>query len=423
MANRAARDPSPIRSALVHFSLSLLAFGGLAAAFGLGVNTFGDEARAGPSEIIALFGESPDAGAPALKARLETETPSAPRQLAAMLEPVAEPSLNVDYPANPTAIAAPPPSEQGDASEARGVRINGHTVLVGQSLSEVTTIASLPRAPLAGVSEIKAGLRLPVISDDGRTPADVYARPFSNPEGKPTISLIVGGLGINRTHTRSAIDELPPEVTLSFVPYARGLQSWVNAAREAGHEVLIEMPMQPHDYGRISPHPHTLSTSAAPSENIRRMEWVLSRASGAFGVVNYQGDKFAADADAVQPVMDALAERGVAMVEDGSLSRSVLRTASAKSGAVFAAADHTIDNDTDASAIHGRLLELEHAAQSNNAALGTGFAYPVTIDVVQEWADRLEAKGILLAPASSALRRAPSPRQVTSLSISADPAP
>ena len=59
------------------------------------------------------------------------------------------------------------------------------------------------------------------------------------------MSLVLGGLGINYTHTRSAIDELPPEVTLSFAPHASGLQTWINRAREAGHEVLIELPLEP----------------------------------------------------------------------------------------------------------------------------------------------------------------------------------
>ncbi len=422
MAKRAASDPSPIRSAFLHSGLSLLLFGGLAGVFGFTVNTFGDESRAGPSEIIALFDDTPVGDAPVLKARLNIEQPESPIRLAAMLEPVEGPSLNVDYPTNSAPVVAP--REQGDAGEPSGVRINGRTVLPGQSLSEVTKVVSLPRAPVAGLSEVRRGIRLPVVADDGRQPASVYARPFSNPDGRPVVSLIVGGLGINRTHTRSAIDELPPEVTLSFVPYARGLQRWVNEAREAGHEVLIEMPMQPYDYGRIRPHPHTLSVSATADENVRRMEWVLSRATGAFGVVNYQGDKFARDSSAAQPVMDALADRGVAMIEDGSLSRSILRDAAAKSGVTFAAANHTIDADTDASAINGRLLELELAAKEDGRAMGTGFAYPVTIDTVRHWAERLETKGIVLAPASALARVSKPPQQVTSLAFAgADPAP
>ncbi|MBV6652063.1 MAG: divergent polysaccharide deacetylase family protein, partial [Hoeflea sp.] len=75
------------------------------------------------------------------------------------------------------------------------------------------------------------------IADD--SPLARNARAFSNPDGKPTVSLIVSGLGTNATRTRAAIDELPPEVTLSFAPTSDNLSTWVRRARRAGHEVLI----------------------------------------------------------------------------------------------------------------------------------------------------------------------------------------
>ena len=40
--------------------------------------------------------------------------------------------------------------------------------------------------------------------------------------------LIIGGLGLNAKATRQAIESLPAEVTLSFVPYADGLQGWID---------------------------------------------------------------------------------------------------------------------------------------------------------------------------------------------------
>ena len=51
---------------------------------------------------------------------------------------------------------------------------------------------------------------------------------------------MIGGLGLNAKDTRQAIEQLPPEITLSFVPYADGLQGWIDLARANGHEVLLE---------------------------------------------------------------------------------------------------------------------------------------------------------------------------------------
>ena len=87
----------------------------------------------------------------------------------------------------------------------------------------------LVKAPIAGLSQPGSNGPLPMIAPDGRVPAQAYARPF-RPNGKPRVALIVGGLGLNAVTTRAAIERLPPEVTLSFVPYAENLQSWIDQA-------------------------------------------------------------------------------------------------------------------------------------------------------------------------------------------------
>ena len=96
----------------------------------------------------------------------------------------------------------------------------------------------LPAAPIAGLSAPGPGGLLPVIGKDGRTPFQAYARPFQG-NGKPRIAMVVGGLGLNAASTRAAIERLPAEVTLSFVPYAEGLQGWIDLARAEGHEVML----------------------------------------------------------------------------------------------------------------------------------------------------------------------------------------
>ena len=58
---------------------------------------------------------------------------------------------------------------------------------------------------------------------------------------------MVGGLGLNASATKAAIERLPPEITLSFVAYSDGLQGWIDMARANGHEVLLEAPMEPLD--------------------------------------------------------------------------------------------------------------------------------------------------------------------------------
>ena len=81
----------------------------------------------------------------------------------------------------------------------------------------------------------------------------------------------------------AGIDSLPPEVTLSFVPYSEDLQGWIDDARAAGHEVILEIPMEPYDYPANDPGPHTLLARADAMENQRRLEWLMSGETGETG--------------------------------------------------------------------------------------------------------------------------------------------
>ena len=258
---------------------------------------------------------------------------------------------------------------------------------------------ALPPAPIAGLSAPgPGGGLLPVIDPDGRTPAEAYARPFQS-NGKPKIALVIGGLGLNAKATREAIEQLPPEITLSFVPYSEGLQAWIDLARANGHEVLLETPMEPNDYPDNDPGPFTLMAGAQPQETIGRLEWLMSRATGYFGLTNYLGSKFVATDKAMAAFMLGIRKHGLAFIDDGSAARD------SGGGAPRASADRVIDDQLASDAIDQQLLALEASALQNGQSLGSGFAYPITLDEVNRWAQGLPQRGYQLAPASALMTR------------------
>jgi uncharacterized protein len=375
-------ETSALRTGLSQLALSLAAFGTLAAGAIAAAFVFGSDDAGGPRIDLALYSDQ-NGPPPLLKTRL-TNTLDADAD--------AEPNLGVGYDEN--AI----PEGTGDGEPDSSITVTE----IGSNAAVAPSAAPLAKAPLQGFFERTPAGDLPKISADGRTPAQVYARPFTPVPGAPRVSLIVGGLGLNQNHTLSAINELPPEVTLSFVPYANDLQTWINRARAAGHEVLLELPMEAYDYPNVDTGPHTLLTSAKPEENVRRLSLLMGKASGYFGVTNYQGAKFATDARAAQPVLKALKDRGLVFLHDGAAARSVLPQTAQDIGLTLSVADRIVDSEPSADAIDRELLQLEALAQQNGKAVGVGYAYPVTIETFRLWTQGLKAKGYVLAPASSA---------------------
>ena len=321
------------------------------------------------SEIGATKG-APDGWREALAAEGAEEAPLLPGQLDLSTQPFAR-QASTEEPAEAFTDLAAAPVQSGGA---------------------------LVQAPLPGLSAPgPGGGPLPVIAPDGRTVAEAYARPFT-PDGRPRVALVIGGLGIKPDTTRAAIEQLPPEVTLSFAPYAEGLQGWIDLARSHGHEVLLETPMEPNDYPANDPGPYTLIAANRPDETVRKLEWLMSRATGYFGLTNYLGSKFLASDPAMATFTTALKARGLAFVDDGAAAR--------RGGPIpRASAERGIDDDLSAEAIEGQLRALEAGASARGQSLGVGFAYPVTISQVRNWAGGLNARGVQLAPASAIAKR------------------
>lgn len=414
MSARLARDPSPFRSGVVHSFLGAFALTVVLGSGASAMHLLGTPDAASPLVRVALFEESPS-DAPELNPRLpgyqETlgfaQLDSLP---AASETPVDEPDLGVEY--GDAQLAQPVSSVP---VQSRGVRINGQSVLPGQTFSQVSQ-NNLASASIVAVDPTNAAQSAQPAAPDN-SPLTRNARAFSNPDGKPTVSLIVGGLGTNPSRTRAAIEELPPEVTLSFAPTADNLRGWVRDARRAGHEVLIELPMEPYDYGRLSPHAQVMQVGVSADVNKQRLAKLLARTPGYVGVMNYQGAKFATEASAVQPILEALSDKGLAFFEDGTLVRSEFGSSAQQTGLAFGKATTWVDARPEADEISQQLLLLESTAREQGRALGTGMSFPVTLDILKDWLPTLEEKGIALAPASYYAKQSRTSGQVRQASL------
>ncbi|MEM1390148.1 MAG: divergent polysaccharide deacetylase family protein [Pseudomonadota bacterium] len=425
MSERLPKDPSPIKAGFIHTAISLTTLGVIFGSAG-GIIHFTGNADAGSPHLeIALFDENGDV-APTLKTRLPSDPLDRELMIAALdVDAVrsqpSEPSLGIEY-GTPSKSSSRAVSQANPVHEANseGIRINGKLVAPGQSLSQVQAPVTSEenRKTITVTEQQRLDARAETISAETasarlETPFEKFSKPFENAENKPTVSIIVGGMGINWRHTQAAINELPAEVTLSFAPGAKNLSTWVRRARADGHEVLIELPMEPYSYGRTRPHPQILRAEATKATNTQRLNMLLRRVSGYFGVINYQGAKFATNESASQTILGALDEKGLAFFEDGSLTESAFGDVAAQKELRFAKSETVIDALPEGDPIEAKLMYLESQARTNRHALGTAFAYPISIDMIKDWTDSLEAKGLILAPASYYVRQQNKPQTLS----------
>lgn len=272
-----------------------------------------------------------------------------------------------------------------------------------QRIEITASVRALPRAPIAGLTRQSAFG--PVPSKAAGNSLLAYKRPFQRQAGKQSVSLVIGGLGVNRSLTQDAIQSLPADVTLSFAAHSVGLQEWVNTARADGHEVLIEIPMESANFDPTEPGAdRALRVSLPPAENGRRLDWMLSRTQGYAGLINFNGDSFLTRADVAAPFMDRVSQTSLGFLTDGEFEAPALPALASSGRQPFKAGHGLIDPDPIARVISARLSGLGQAAASGSHPVGVGFAYPETLAEVQAWIATLDAQNLQLAPATAALK-------------------
>jgi hypothetical protein len=252
---------------------------------------------------------------------------------------------------------------------------------------------------------------LPKIAPDGSRPADTYARPQKASMEKvvgPRVAIVVGGLGIGQAGTFEALAKLPGPITLAFAPYGNDLPRWVARARREGHEVLLQVPMEPFDYPDNDPGPQTLLTTLTPAQNLDRLHWFMSRFQGYVGIANYMGGRFTASESVLGPLLRETAQRGLIYFDDGTSARSVAIQLAGAASASFAKADIVLDAASTPAAIDSALTRLEAMARERGIAVGVATALPVSIDRIAQWVKAAEGRGIVLVPVSAAASRAKS---------------
>ena len=287
-----------------------------------------------------------------------------------------------------TPVEALPPADDQPPEAATGALPNADGLV--PDLMEQTEFGPIPR-----------------MSGTGQTPFSAYSRASETPAtaaGKPLIAIVVTGLGLNPSGTVAAMDKLPDDITLAFAPYGKALERTVATARSQGHEVFLEVPLEPFDYPDNDPGPDTLLTGQAPRDNLNKLFNVMSKFGGYVGLINNMGARFTASGADFGPMMEELGARGLGYLDDGSSNRSLAPQLAKANRVPFSRADLMLDANPARAPILEQLAALEAKAREKGSAIGVVSALPVSVETIAEWATGLEDKGILIVPASALMK-------------------
>lgn len=384
-----------------------------------------------PPVTVAQLPPPPPVPAPVPKA--ETKAAPAP----APIPPPAPPPAPAPAPAQSKPPAPIPPKAERKPPAPAPASVAPAPVSVAPTPAPAPASVAPTPAPVVPAPVVPAAVdggllergphgMLPIIGPmDGRLPWQVYARPFSPPppipadgdkpaRDVPRIAVLVSGLGLSASATDLAIQRLPGEVSLAFSPLSANLPSRLAAARQAGHEVFLDLALEPVNYPADDPGPYTLLTQLPERDLLDRLHWQLAQGAGYVGVLaGPGGERFTGSIAANAALLPALRKRGLLYVDSRANPRSVAPRMARDYGLARVMADRIADRDPTRIEIDGELLGVELIATRNGQAVVMLGAAPGGLERLEFWLATLPRKGFVLAPVSAIANRQPDPTPPT----------
>lgn len=218
---------------------------------------------------------------------------------------------------------------------------------------------------------------------------------------RPMIAVVIDDLGLNRRNT-AAINQFEGPLTVAFLPYAGELERQTRAARAAGHELLLHMPMEP--MGQDWPGPNALLTSSSPEEFRQRLLDNFDSFPGYVGMNNHMGSRLTADPERMAIVMAELRKRDLLFLDSMTTARSVGTPQARRFGVPSTRRDVFIDtifSRESREQVERQLALVERIARERGMAVAIGHPHDATIEALRHWLPTLEKRGLALVPLST----------------------
>lgn len=337
-------------------------------------------------------------------------------------EPAAEPKVVTSAAAESVIPEEESKASDEAAPEKPEEKPSPPSAMHGEKLATHAAVAEIPKVRVSGesivapgaieITESLHGQPVPKLGAQGLSASTLYAKSFAPTPELTRVSIVLTDAGFN-AQSMAAILKLPRMVTVSFSPYAPGVQANITKLHAAGFETWGMLPTMGEKYPKNDPGPLGLIASLPPEEVIRRLRTVMSNTLGAVGMVLPPDEALSANSRAYGAVVNEITGRGLWL-----LSTHPTRALDAASGGdkkllpSLRRADMVIDANVAAAEIQSKLDSLKTLAQKKSRIIVVMPARPMAIEQLADWLNHNGlGKTAELAPLSAMYRieKAPEP--------------
>ncbi|MHA6288637.1 divergent polysaccharide deacetylase family protein [Maricaulis sp. CAU 1757] len=210
---------------------------------------------------------------------------------------------------------------------------------------------------------------------------------------RPRLAIVIDDVGLD-THAAARLIALDTTLTIAILPYAEAASEISAGAAQAGHDVLLHMPMEP--LGLADPGPNVLRTGLSDADLQARLRWAMAQIPDAVGLNNHMGSRFTQDPRALRVALSAIAERRPLFLDSMTTAGSRGHAVAEGLGLPSLQRDIFLDHVINPATIADRLDEAEELARSRGWAVVIGHPHAATLDVLEAWISGAGERGVEL---------------------------
>jgi len=224
-----------------------------------------------------------------------------------------------------------------------------------------------------------------------------------DPGTHPMIAIVLDDVGAAPSDAPGAV-ALPAPITLSIMTYAPNAARLAEAAKKAGHEIMVHVPMEAVNRD-ADPGKNALMVGLSPQEIQQRLDWDLSQFQGYVGINNHMGSRFTQDAAGMQLVLQTLKARGLLFLDSRTIASSVGDRLAGEIGVTHLKRDVFLDDVIDEADIRKELARAEAVAKKQGFAIAIGHPHPDTVAALKQWIPEAKARGFVLVPITTIAKK------------------
>lgn len=213
------------------------------------------------------------------------------------------------------------------------------------------------------------------------------------------LAIVIDDFGY-RPRTENQVLAMPAALSVAVLPNAPHAREMATKAHQAGHEVLIHLPMAP-----LSKQPlekDTLRPDMSSDEVERIIREAVNSVPYAVGLNNHMGSAMTSSLFGMQKVMQALERYNLYFLDSMTIGNSQAMRAAAGTGVKVIKRKVFLDDTQNEADIRRQFTRAVELARRNGSAIAIGHPHPSTVRVLQQMLPALPAD-ITLVHASSLL--------------------